>query len=73
MRKIVHLKISGRPEGLNMGLIFLDGQKETYVDWRGQQDGRLQTQLENGDHDITARVETVSGVAVIYSWRLTAN
>lgn len=61
------------PEGLSMGLIFLDGQKRTYVDWQGQRQGRLTTRLQSGDHKITARVETVSGVAVIDSWTLTAN
>ncbi len=60
-------------EGLEMGLIFLDGQKRTYVDWQGQKQGQLTTELQNGDHDITARVETISGVAVIDSWTLTAN
>ncbi len=61
------------PEGLNTGLIFLDGQKETYIDWRGQQDGQLQAPLKNGDHKITARVESISGVAVTDSWQLTAD
>ncbi len=61
------------PEGLNMGLIFLDGQKRTYVDWHGQRQGQLTAELQSGDHDITARVETVSGVTVIDSWTLTAN
>jgi hypothetical protein len=60
-------------EGLDMGLIFLDGQKRTYVNWQGQKQGQLTTELQNGDHDITARVETISGVAVIDSWTLTAN
>jgi|GEM_PF-604670 len=60
-------------EGLEVGLIFLDGQKEIYVDWQGEQDGQLQTSLANGEHSVTSRVESVSGVAVTDSWKLTAN
>ena len=61
------------PDGLALGWIFLNGQKEVYVDWQGEQDGLLQAQLADGDHDVRSRVETISGVAVTDFWRLTAN
>jgi carboxyl-terminal processing protease len=60
-------------EGLEVGWIFLDGQKEVYAEWGGQRKGQLQTQLKDGDHHVTARIETLSGVAVTETWHLTAN
>jgi hypothetical protein len=60
-------------EGLEVGWIFLDGQKEVYAEWEGQRKGQLQTQLKDGDHHVTARIETLSGVAVTETWHLTAN
>ncbi len=81
----VHLErggLPGRPQirveanasdGLREGWILLDGQKEAYVAWEGRKVGTLRAPLEEGDHDLMTKVETLSGVSIIDMRHLTAN
>ena len=81
----VHLKRGGFPgrpqirveanasDGLREGWILLDGQKEAYVAWEGSKAGTLRAPLEEGEHDLMTKVETLSGVSIIDMRRLTAN
>ena len=57
-------------EGLRHGWVALDGQKEDYVAWNGSPGGELETDIGDGDHDVTTKVETMSGVSVIDNRRL---
>ena len=60
-------------EGLRDGWLALDGQKAIYVAWDGSREGILRVDLEDGDHSLTTKVKTLSGVAVIDTRRLTAD
>ena len=60
-------------EGLRDGWLALDGQKEIYVAWDGSREGLLHADLEDGDHSLTTKIKTLSGVAVIDTRRLTAD
>jgi carboxyl-terminal processing protease len=62
----VHAQAS---EGLREGWLALDGQKEVYVAWDGRPAGLLRAELEGRGEtaNLTTKIETVSGVAVIDS------
>ncbi len=57
--------IASAPEGLSHGWIRLDGQKQAYVAWGGAEEGTLEADLGEGDHRVTTKVKTVSGVSII--------
>ena len=59
------------PGGLREGWIQMDGQKQAYVAWGGRQDGTLNSPLTDGGHDLTIKVETLSGIEIIDARRLT--
>jgi hypothetical protein len=66
----VHAQAS---EGLREGWLALDGQKEVYVAWDGRPAGLLRAELEGRGEtaNLTTKIETVSGVAVIDSRLIT--
>jgi carboxyl-terminal processing protease len=60
-------------QGLREGWLALDGQKQAYVAFGGARDGTLRVGLERGAHDVTTKVETLSGVSLIDSRRVTGD
>ena len=52
-------------EGLRQGWIALDGQKEIYTDWAGSDAGTLAASLLEGEHSVTTKIETLTGVSII--------
>jgi carboxyl-terminal processing protease len=51
-------------EGLREAWVSLDGEKESYADWKGRGSGSLSVGLSHGEHRVLTKVKTTSGLAV---------
>jgi hypothetical protein len=58
-------------EGLAEAWIALDGQKEVYSAWKGENAGMLEAVPTKGEFQLTTKIETPSGVSLIDSRQLT--